>query len=185
MTGSRVALTERGPGAKRVSSQNRMLGSFGQPGAQQLECMASWRQRLEQHTSCVAEELEDDGIHTIGIHLIERVACSRASHATVRTRATLGSEATRVQVPAREANQSCTLQYGESENIGKMTGSRMALIEHGQGAMPVSSNSHARRLDASSESQTCERRCPSVASPRRKKLNEQPWLRLMCAQTKL
>jgi hypothetical protein len=88
MTGSRVALTERGPGAKRVSSQNRMLGSFGQPGAQQLECMASWRQRLEQHTSCVAEELEDDGIHTIGIHLIERVACSRASHATVRTRAT-------------------------------------------------------------------------------------------------
>ena len=162
-----------------------MLGSFGQPGAQQLECMASWRQRLEQHTSCVTEELEDDGIHTIGIHLIERVACSRASHATVRTRATLGSEATRVQVPAREANQSCTLQYGESENIGKMTGSRMALIEHGQGAMPVSSNSHARRLDASSESQTCERRCPSVARPRRKKLNEQPWLRLMCAQTKL
>jgi len=182
MTGSRVALTERGPGAKRVSSQNRMLGSFGQPGAQQLECMASWRQRLEQHTSCVAEELEDDGIHTIGIHLIERVACSRASHATVRTRATRSYT---LQVPAREANQSCTLQYGESENIGKMTGSRMALIEHGQGAMPVSSNSHARRLDTSSESQTCERRCPSVARPRRKKLNEQPWLRLMCAQTKL
>jgi hypothetical protein len=36
MTGSRIALTERGPGAK------------------------------EQHTSCVTEELEEeDGIHTI------------------------------------------------------------------------------------------------------------------------
>jgi hypothetical protein len=28
--------------------------------------MAGWRQRLEQHTSCVTEELEEeDGIHTI------------------------------------------------------------------------------------------------------------------------
>jgi len=28
--------------------------------------MAFWRQRLEQHTSCVTEELEEeDGIHTI------------------------------------------------------------------------------------------------------------------------
>ena len=27
---------------------------------------SSWRQRLEQHTSCVTEELEEeDGIHTI------------------------------------------------------------------------------------------------------------------------
>ena len=56
--------------------------------------MAGWRQRLEQHTSCVTEELEEvDGIHTI-----EREACSRESHATVRMRTTLGSEAPRVQV---------------------------------------------------------------------------------------
>ena len=48
--------------------------------------MAGWRQRLEQHTSCVTEELEEkDGIHTI-----EREACSRESHATVRMRTTLG-----------------------------------------------------------------------------------------------
>ena len=37
--------------------------------AQQLKCIyarAGWRQRLEQHTSCVTEELEEeDGIHTI------------------------------------------------------------------------------------------------------------------------
>ena len=50
--------------------------------------MAGWRQRLEQHTYCVAEELdEEDGIHTI-----ERKACSSESHATVRMRTTLGSE---------------------------------------------------------------------------------------------
>jgi hypothetical protein len=59
--------------------------------------MAGWRQRLEQHTSCVTEELkEEDGIYTI-----EREASSRESHATVRMRTTLGSEAPRVQVPAR------------------------------------------------------------------------------------
>lgn len=49
--------------------------------------MAGWRQRLEQHTYCVAEELdEEDGIHTI-----EREACGSESHATVRMRTTLGS----------------------------------------------------------------------------------------------
>ena len=107
--------------------------------------MAGWRQRLEQHTYCVAEELdEEDGIHTI-----EREACSRESHATVRMRTTLGSEAPRVQVPASDTNQSRTLQYGESENTGKLTGSRMALIERGLGAKPVSSKSHAKALSAS------------------------------------
>jgi hypothetical protein len=99
--------------------------------------MAGWRQRLEQHTYCVAEELdEEDGIHTI-----EREACSSESHATVRMRTTLGSEAPRVQVPASDSNQSHTLQYGESENTGKLTGSRMALIERGLDAKPVSSKS--------------------------------------------
>ena len=49
--------------------------------------MAGWRQRLEQHTYCVAEELdEEDGIHTI-----ESEACSRESHATVSMRTTIGS----------------------------------------------------------------------------------------------
>jgi len=57
--------------------------------------MAGWRQRIEQHTSCVTEELEEED----GIHTIEREACSRESHATVRMRTTLGSEAPRVQVP--------------------------------------------------------------------------------------
>ena len=56
--------------------------------------MAGWRQRLEQHTSCVTEELEEED----GIHTIEREAGSRESHATVRMRTTLGSEAPRVQV---------------------------------------------------------------------------------------
>ena len=37
--------------------------------------MAGWRQRLEQHTSCVTEELEEED----GIHTIEREACSRES----------------------------------------------------------------------------------------------------------
>ena len=96
--------------------------------------MAGWRQRLEQHTYCVAEELdEEDGIHTI-----EREACGSESHATVRMRTTLGLEAPRVQVPASDTNQSRTLQYGESENTGKLTGSRMTLIERGLGAKPVS-----------------------------------------------
>jgi hypothetical protein len=104
-------------------------------------CMAGWRQRLEQHTYCVAEELDkEDGIHTI-----EREACSRESHATVRMRTTLGSEAPRVQVPASDTNQSRTLQYGESENTGKLTGSRMALIKRGLGAKPVGPKSHATR----------------------------------------
>jgi hypothetical protein len=99
--------------------------------------MAGWRQRLEQHTYCVAEELdEEDGIHTI-----EREACGSESHATVRMRTTLGLEAPRVQVPASDTNQSRTLQYGESENTGKLTGSRMALIERGLDAKPVSSKS--------------------------------------------
>jgi len=107
--------------------------------------MAGWRQRLEQHTYCVAEELdEEDGIHTI-----ERKACSSESHATVRMRTTLGSEAPRVQVPASDTNQSRTLQYGESENTGKLTGSRMTLIERGLGAKPVSSKSHAKARSAS------------------------------------
>ena len=101
---------------------------------------SSWRQRLEQHTYCVAEELdEEDGIQTI-----EREASSRESHATVRMRTTLGSEAPRVQVPASDTNQSRTLQYGESENTGKLTGSRMRLIERGLGAKPVGSNAKAR-----------------------------------------
>ena len=107
--------------------------------------MAGWRQRLEQHTSCVTEELEEED----GIHTIEREACSRESHATVRMHTTLGSEAPRVQVPASDTNQSRTLQYGESENTGKLTGSRMALIERGLGAKPVSSKSHAKALSAS------------------------------------
>ena len=107
--------------------------------------MAGWRQRLEQHTSCVTEELEEED----GIHTIEREAGSRESHATVRMRITLGSEAPRVQVPASDTNQSRTLQYGESENTGKLTGSRMALIERGLGAKPVSSKSHAKALSAS------------------------------------
>ena len=107
--------------------------------------MAGWRQRLEQHTYCVAEELdEEDGIHTI-----EREACSSESHATVRMRTTLGSEAPRVQVPASDTNQSRTLQYGESENTGKLTGSRMTLIERGLGAQLVSSKSHAKARSAS------------------------------------
>ena len=49
--------------------------------------------------------------------------------------------APRVQVPASDSNQSHTLQYGESENTGKLTGSRMALIERGLDAKPVSSKS--------------------------------------------
>jgi len=105
--------------------------------------MAGWRQRIEQHTSCVTEELEEED----GIHTIEREACSRESHATVRT--TLGSEAPRVQVPASDTNQSRTLQYGESENTWKLTGSRMTLIERGLGAKPVSSKSHAKALSTS------------------------------------
>jgi hypothetical protein len=72
--------------------------------------MAGWRQRLEQHTSCIMEELEEED----GIHTIEREACSRESHATVRMRTKIGSEAPRVQVPASDTNQSRTLQYGES-----------------------------------------------------------------------
>jgi hypothetical protein len=106
--------------------------------------MAGWRQRLEQHTSCVTDELEEED----GIHTIEREACSRESHATVRVRTTLGSEASRVQVPASDTNQSRTLQYGESENTWKLTGSRMTLIERGLGAKPVSSKSHAKALSA-------------------------------------
>ena len=107
--------------------------------------MAGWRQRLEQHTSCVTEELEEED----GIHTIEREACSRESHATVRMRTTLGSEAPRVQVPASDTNQSRTLQYGESENTGKLTGSRMTLIERGLGAQLVSSKSHTKARSAS------------------------------------
>ena len=68
--------------------------------------MAGWRQRLEQHTSCVTDEFEEED----GIHTIEREACSRESHATVRMRTTLGSEAPRVQVPASDTNQSRTLR---------------------------------------------------------------------------
>ena len=49
--------------------------------------MAGWRQRLEQHTSCVTEELEEED----GIHTIEREACSRESHATVRMHTTLAA----------------------------------------------------------------------------------------------
>jgi len=121
---------------------------LGPAAAQQLECIYAWpagEQQLEQHTFCVAEELdEEDGIHTI-----EREACSRESHATVRMRTTLGSEAPRVQVPARDTNQSRTLQYGESENTGKLTGSRMTLIERGLGAKPVGPKSHAKARSAS------------------------------------
>ena len=107
--------------------------------------MAGWRQRLEQHTYCVAEELdEEDGIHTI-----EREACGSESHATVHMRTTLGSEAPRVQVPASDTNQSRTLHYGESENTGKLTGSRMTLIERGLGAKPVGPKSHAKARSTS------------------------------------
>lgn len=119
--------------------------------------MAGWRQRLEQHTSCVTEELEEED----GIHTIEREACSRESHATVRMRTTLGSEAPRVQVPASDTNQSRTLQYGESENTGKLTGSRMTLIERGLGAKPVSPKSHAKAHRASC---SLARACSSAAA---------------------
>jgi hypothetical protein len=100
--------------------------------SEQLKFIYAWQAGVSgssntEHTSCVTDELEEED----GIHTIEREACSRESHATVRVRTTLGSEASRVQVPASDTNQSRTLQYGESENTWKLTGSRMTLIERG------------------------------------------------------
>ena len=69
--------------------------------------------------------------------------------------------APRVQVPASDSNQSHTLQYGESENTGKLTGSRMTLIERGLGAQLVSSKSHA---NARSTSCRLARACMLISS---------------------
>lgn len=89
---------------------------------------------------------------------------SNARHEAVRrTRqcACAPRSAPRVQVPASDTNQSRTLQYGESENTGKLTGSRMTLIERGLGAKPVSPKSHAKAHRASC---SLARACSSAAA---------------------
>ena len=99
---------------------------------------------------------------------------SNARHEAVRrTRqcACAPRSAPRVQVPASDTNQSRTLQYGESENTGKLTGSRMALIERGLDAKPVSSKSQNHMQRHTGEYRGtwpwfCERASPHRVSSR-------------------